>query len=201
MVRIFTEFAEGKSPRKIAIGLSRDGIPTPKGDCNWGHQSLKQARSGILQNELYIGKFVWNRRHNDRNPDTGKISKPAASPDDLIVTDVPHMRIIDQRLWDKTREILEARSPTRPAGHVVERTEHLLGGLLQCGACGGHMRIAKKSRAGHQLAICAAADARNACSNSRSYNMETLRLEIINGIEKHLMDPSHPFGTDKKLPH
>jgi site-specific DNA recombinase len=188
VIRIFNETAEGRSPRNIAIDLSCDGIPSPSGDSNWNHQTLTQARSGILRNELYIGRLVWNKRTNDRNPDTGKITKPAASPDDVIVTDVPHMRIIDQGLWDRAQEAIKARAPTHPGARVVPRTDHILAGLLRCCACGSHMRVARKTRAGHQMAMCAAADARNACDHRRSYDMERLLADIINGMETRLMD-------------
>ena len=38
--RIFREFASGKSPKAIAVGLNRDGIPGPL-DRAWGDSSIR----------------------------------------------------------------------------------------------------------------------------------------------------------------
>jgi hypothetical protein len=45
--RIFQEFAAGRSPRQIAIGLNRDGIPAPGGQ-GWS-QSTSRTRHGDSQ--------------------------------------------------------------------------------------------------------------------------------------------------------
>jgi hypothetical protein len=61
--RIFMEFASGKSPRRIAIDLNREGIPGPAG-AKWGPSTINgnAARgTGILNNEFYVGRYVWNR--------------------------------------------------------------------------------------------------------------------------------------------
>jgi hypothetical protein len=52
-------------------------------------------RARILKNELYIGRLVWNRQRYVKEPETGKRLariNPAAA---WIVTDVPHLRILD----------------------------------------------------------------------------------------------------------
>ncbi|PSL13475.1 recombinase family protein, partial [Shimia abyssi] len=62
------------SPRAIAFGLNRDGIPGPRGK-TWGASTLHgnvQRGTGILNNELYIGRLVWNRLRYIKDPDTGK---------------------------------------------------------------------------------------------------------------------------------
>jgi len=63
--RIFTGYDRGLSARSIAIGLNRDGIAAPrsggKGSGTWSFSTISGnwARgTGILNNELYIGKLV-----------------------------------------------------------------------------------------------------------------------------------------------
>ncbi len=35
-------------------------------------QREREARHGLLNNELYVGRLVWNRQRFVKNPDTGK---------------------------------------------------------------------------------------------------------------------------------
>ena len=60
--RIFRDYDVGKSPKQIAFELNAEGIAGPAGreklDASLG--SPKRG-NGILNNELYIGRIVWNR--------------------------------------------------------------------------------------------------------------------------------------------
>ena len=60
--RIFADFAAGKSPRRIAAELNREGILGPGGR-PWGDTTIRGHAlrgTGILRNELYVGRLVWN---------------------------------------------------------------------------------------------------------------------------------------------
>jgi DNA invertase Pin-like site-specific DNA recombinase len=64
VVRIFREYAEGVSPQAIAKRLNAERVPGPGGR-TWGPSTLHgHARrgTGILNNELYVGRLVWNRQ-------------------------------------------------------------------------------------------------------------------------------------------
>lgn len=53
----------GKTPREIAAGLNADGIKPPRGK-NWNASTINgnAARGhGMLINELYAGRIVWNK--------------------------------------------------------------------------------------------------------------------------------------------
>lgn len=72
--RIFTEYAAGRSPRAIAHDLNAEDVPGPGGD-NWSPSTINGNRergTGILNNELYIGKLTRNRARYIKNPETGK---------------------------------------------------------------------------------------------------------------------------------
>jgi len=72
--RIFRDFITGKSAKKIAFELNKAGIEAPTGG-HWGASTINgNARrgTGILNNELYIGRLVWNRQRFIKDPDTGK---------------------------------------------------------------------------------------------------------------------------------
>ncbi|MDU1693337.1 MAG: recombinase family protein, partial [Bradyrhizobium sp.] len=103
--RIFRAFAAGKSPKAIAVELNKDGIPGPLGRA-WGDTSIRghvSRGTGILNNELYAGVLVWNRQRFVKDPATGKrVSRP--NPESQwIRTEVPHLRIVDDELWQAAR--------------------------------------------------------------------------------------------------
>jgi site-specific DNA recombinase len=66
VVRIFTEYVNGESPRQIADGLSLDKIPSPSGAERWNFQSIVggEKKRGLIHNRLYIGEYVKNRFTN-----------------------------------------------------------------------------------------------------------------------------------------
>jgi site-specific DNA recombinase len=61
--RIFRDYASGLSPKAIAKRLNEEGCPGPAG-AHWNPSTVhgNPARgTGILNNELYVGRLVWNR--------------------------------------------------------------------------------------------------------------------------------------------
>ena len=105
VLRIFTEFATGISPRQIAIDLNEQNIPGPNG-AEWGPSTINgnAARgTGILNNELYMGRLVWNRLHYLNNPETGRRVSRLNDPRALVVHEVPELRIVPQDLWDRVK--------------------------------------------------------------------------------------------------
>ncbi len=74
ITRIFNAYAEGQSPRAIASNLNKESIHAPSGK-DWGASTIhgnRQRGTGILNNDLYIGRLVWNRQRYLKDPDTGK---------------------------------------------------------------------------------------------------------------------------------
>jgi site-specific DNA recombinase len=103
--RIFSEFAHGASPKTIARRLNDDKIPGPRSTL-WRDTAIRGHRSrgtGILNNDLYVGRLVWKRQCCAKDPFTGKrVSRP--NPEDAWITkDVPELRIIDDALWSRVR--------------------------------------------------------------------------------------------------
>ena len=72
--RIFREFIADVSPKQIAKNLNREGVAGPFGGA-WSPSTIygnAKRGTGILNNELYVGRLVWNRLRYVKNPDTGK---------------------------------------------------------------------------------------------------------------------------------
>ena len=71
---VFDEYEQGISPKEIAKRLNRERIPGPNGS-QWGPSTIHGhvgRGTGILNNELYVGRLVWNRQRYVKDPDTGK---------------------------------------------------------------------------------------------------------------------------------
>jgi hypothetical protein len=56
---------------------------------------LPKRGNGILSNELYIGRIVWNRQRFIKDAETGKRVSRLNPRDEWVVQEVPELRIID----------------------------------------------------------------------------------------------------------
>jgi site-specific DNA recombinase len=191
--RIFAEYANGSSPRKIAAAFTREAIPAPSGGTEWNYQSLVSGggkkHGGILGNRLYIGELIWNQNRTVKNPDTGSETKRARPKAEHITAAVPHLRIIDQELWDKAQAVRTSRSAAcRGRRPVLARSTHLLSGLLRCGVCNGHITNSKVSN-GRTYVMCSAALQRSACSHRKHYMLAKVQRVVIDGMRERLTDP------------
>ncbi|MGY3107995.1 MULTISPECIES: recombinase family protein [unclassified Bradyrhizobium] len=207
VLRIFTEYAAGRSTRTIAADLTREGVPSPgatrhknKADrTTWNHQCITGGRHGrgIIGNDLYIGEIHWNVRSTILNPETQKKQKRRNPEERHIIVKKPELRIVPQVLWNRAQEVRSARAvsmfgPTgkpRRRAVIPRNNEHPLAGVLRCGVCNGHMRIAQSSRNGAPRAACASAHQRGTCEHTRSFDMDVLLEDASNKIQLKLLSP------------
>ncbi|MCR9196216.1 MAG: recombinase family protein, partial [Hyphomonas sp.] len=186
--RIFCEYATGRSPRDIAKQLNKDGVRGPSGK-GWGPSTIhgnRQRGTGILNNELYIGRLVWNRLRYIKDPDTGKRVSRLNAEDEWIVHDVPELRLIDQDLWDRVKARQGEQSVATfgkdgPGYWDRRRPRYLFSGLMKCGECGGGIVNLNAERAG-----CANARNKGTCTNKRTMRRKTLEATILDGLKNHL---------------
>jgi DNA invertase Pin-like site-specific DNA recombinase len=207
IIRIFSEYASGRSTREIAADLTEEGVPSPGasrhkdkgGRTVWNHQCITGGRygRGIIGNELYIGRISWNLRSTVINPETQKKQK-RRNPEELhTVVERPELRIVPQELWDTAQKVRASRamhmfgSTGKPQRRPVipRNNEHPLAGVLRCGVCNGHMRIAQSSRNGAPRSACANAHQRSTCDHNRSFDMDVLLTDIAQKLETILLSP------------
>ncbi|PWB83012.1 MAG: resolvase, partial [Methylocystaceae bacterium] len=189
--RIFTDYLAGKSSRTIAFQLNSEGVPGPQG-ADWGpttiHGNPKRG-VGVLNNELYIGRLVWNRLRYLKDPDTGKRVSRLNPESEWIVQDVPELRIVDQELWElvKARQQTLAYEAPEPGENTLNerrRPKHLFSGLVKCGCCGGGYVMISK-----ELLGCATARNKGTCQNRTNIRRDDLETSVLNGLRTHLMEP------------
>ena len=190
--RIFTEFANGQSPRAIAKQLNTQGIAGPDGR-PWGDTTIRgqaQRGTGLLNNALYVGRLEWNRCSYVKDPRTGKRVARPNPREKWEVTEVPHLRIVDDALWQrvKARQNMLRFEIGRDAGgnalNRVHRRHFLLSGLLVCGTCGGGYTIVGRDRYG-----CAAHRSKGTCANALLIGRQELEDRVLSGLKERLMTP------------
>ena len=197
--RIFQSFTEGLSPIAIAKALNAEAIPGPGGR-PWQDTTIRghaERATGILRNELYVGRLVWNRMRFVKDPATGKRISRMNDASAWVTEDVPQLRIIDQDLWNSVqrrlagiREARGANDPDRPKYWESRRAQHLLTGKMFCASCGGAL-----SAVGRDYLACGGARKRGTCSNSASIRRSQLEAAVIEALRANLMDPDdvHDF--------
>jgi hypothetical protein len=102
--RIFRAFADGQSPKTIAKQLNAEGVAGPDGPW-WPNTIAGQPKrgTGILNNELYVGRIVWNRLRYLKDPETGK-RRSRLNPSHVWVTvEAPQLRIVDDESWQAVK--------------------------------------------------------------------------------------------------
>ncbi|MCK1699926.1 recombinase family protein [Bradyrhizobium sp. 146] len=189
--RIFADYLAGKSSRTIAFELNRNGQPGPQG-AEWGPSTIHgnpKRGVGILNNELYVGRLVWNRLRYLKDPDTGKRVSRLNPESEWVIQEVPELRIVDQEMWDavKTRQQTLAYEPSAPGENKLNdrrRPRYLFAGLVKCGCCGsGYTMISK------DLLGCATARNKGTCKNRLNIRRDLLEASVLSGLRTHLMEP------------
>lgn len=182
--RIFERYVAGDTPRDIAFALNAESIAPPRGRV-WAASTINgntKRGHGILQNEIYTGRLVWNRVRMIRDPDTGRrVSRPNPESE-WMRADAPHLRIVDEETFSAAKARKAARGGTHRPGRKAKR---LLSGLLKCGECGGGMAL-KDARHGRRRIVCTTAKEAGTCANRRAFYIDTIERSVIGGLREQL---------------
>ena len=197
--RIFREFAAGVGPRTIARTLNEEGVPGPAGKL-WSDTTIRghvKRGTGLVNNELYIGRLIWNRLRYIKDPSTGKRVSRLNPESEWIIKDVPELRIVNDELWHSVRvrqgEIAEKFANVTEAVRKhhkknrlngTRRPKSLLSGLVFCGCCGGPYSLRGADRF-----ACSNHISKGACSNSRTIPREELEARALSGLKDRMMAP------------
>jgi DNA invertase Pin-like site-specific DNA recombinase len=188
--RIFQDYAKGISPKKIAEALNVEGIPGPQGG-EWGASTIhgnRERGTGIINNEAYIGRQIWNRLRYVKDPQTGKRVSRLNPEAEWVITEVPELRIIDDALWEKVRTRQGALKSKETGVPVWDRRRPrtLFSGLMECGCCGSGFSKVQKDAFG-----CSAArnKGKAICTNMVTIKQKDLEARVLDALAHHLMDP------------
>ena len=140
--RIYKEFLEGKSERKIAHDLTSEGIDTPEGQKNWAFDTIKR----ILNSEKYNGDYLYQKYYSTLTVDKRIKKNNGEKP--MFLVEGHHRPIIEQELWDQVQEKIMNR---KNKSNKTKKTANAKAGgkneafnkRLKCGKCGSTVTYAK----------------------------------------------------------
>jgi site-specific DNA recombinase len=185
--RMFREFVAGVSPKQIAKNLNREGVPGPFGG-SWSPSTIygnAKRGTGILNNELYVGRLVWNRLRYVKNPDTGKRVSRLNPASEWMLKDVPGLRIVPDEIWTaaKARQ-KHTRHTMKTAGAIgaAKRPQYLFSGLTKCGICGAGFIMSGKNRLG-----CFGARDQGRCDNYLTIRRDEIETRVLTALQQKLL--------------
>lgn len=185
--RIFKEYAfENRSPKAIAAQLNEEGVPCPSGKA-WGQSTINGNRkrgTGILNNELYIGRLVWNRQRYIKDPATGKRVTRMNPEHEWVIQDVPELAILDIHFWDAAKARQRDLDRLGPKLWQANRPKYLLSGLLKCGCCHGGF---SKINSTHYGCSTYKNKGKAVCDNALTIRRDKLEGLVLNAIQNRLM--------------
>jgi hypothetical protein len=170
--------------RACRVPVVRSGATPPSA-------GIAREAQGILNNELYVGRLVWNRQRFIKDPRTGKRVSRHNPQEAWVVEDVPDLRIIDEGLWArvKARQAAIDASPKVQALKVNRfwehrRPIHLLTGLVTCACCGGSF-----ISAGSDYLACGNSRKLGTCEQRRAIRRSVLEEFVLDLVRERLMQP------------
>lgn len=148
-----------------------------------------------MNNELYIGRLIWDRLNYATNPDTQKRQSRLNPASGLVNEAAPHLQIVDDALWQRVKTRQAAiREDMNPAGvktrkarpENARRPGYLFSGLLKCDCCGSSYTLINKTRYG-------CSGARNKgkaiCTNRVTILREMVEERVLTGLRDSLLHP------------
>jgi site-specific DNA recombinase len=192
--QIFRLYAAGMSPLAIAVKLNSLGHIAPKGG-PWTHGTIfgqRRKGTGVLNNELYIGRLVWGRTRTTRRIDSGGKIILGNPPEKWIVKQVPHLRIVSDDIWQrvKARQTLVCRPWLGQSLKFrrIRNMKYLFSRLLKCGKCGANMVQIQVE----QYACAAHSNQRSwLCSNKTRINFHAFKDKLLDAIRDKAFNPAN----------
>lgn len=193
VLRIFQEFAAGKSQSHIVRELNAEGVPgrfrSAKG---WSPATVYR----ILQNTKYDGRWAWNMSETRRDPKTGRRRQFPKPESEWIIKEDESLRIVPTELWKQVQERLKEVRKTWPGGkgkrgfqgqqggRTKQYPTHLLSGGMVCGSCGAAIAQVSGKSGGYYGCLAAS---KSACDN-RMLVRRTLAERIILAAVRDQLD-------------
>ncbi len=188
VAHIHKRYAAGASLRDIVCELNAAGEPSPRGS-SWAVSALYGSPAkgtGILNNELYAGRYIWNRSRWIKDPRTGKRRRVERPRQEWKVIEREDLRIVPADIWQAVRRRMGMPRIQGGTNGRGAKPTTLLGGLLRCGICGGAVVAVNKYEYG-----CAAHKDRgpSVCPGIRT-KRDTTDRRILSTIHDELLSPA-----------
>lgn len=98
---------------------------------------------------------------------------------------MPHLKIVDDALWQAAKARQASTRSTMKAGIVrARRPKYLFSGLTQCASCGGGFVLSS-----HDLLTCFNARSRGTCANRRSIKRDEVEARALRAMRELFFEP------------
>lgn len=129
------------SCRAIAHELNRRAIASPRGKswCVSGIYGSPKKGSGVLNNVLYNGRYIWNRSQWIKDPDTKMRQRVDRPQSEWHEHKVPELRLVDNELWKRVRTRMDVGRDANGTKAQHWPPSALVSGLIRCPNCEGSL--------------------------------------------------------------
>ena len=195
VVRIFTQYKNGNSVRSIVKALIAECVPGHKNqNTKWASSTVSQ----VLDNEKYIGKWVWNKTESRRGPKSGRRRRFSKPESEWIVNHDETLRIIPQQLWDEVQARRESSNKawlgeagkkgfsSNQKSRSAHNPAHLLSGSMKCSSCGSTITQVSGKSGGYYGCLRAQ---KGACSNKVIVRRTLTEKIILEEVSQRLSSP------------
>ena len=205
VLRVFELYRDGNSINQIVKILNQEGVPTRNNlsKC-WSLATIGR----MLDNEKYIGKWVWNKTESRRDPRTGRPKKFDKPESEWIVQIDENLRIVPQDLWDNVRTRRMERKKSWPGGRGKRGFENkkgnvekhfpkeLFSGAMSCKKCGSTIGKVSGKNGGYFGCL---GTKRGICDNKVKVRRTVLESIILREVKKLLATPENVLSVLKDV--
>ncbi len=197
VLRIFKAYADGLSLTRIVCTLNEEQVPgrmrSAKG---WSPATV----SRLLDNEKYVGRWVWNKTESRRDPRTGRRRRFNKAESEWVVQEDQSLRIVPEALWEQVRARRQEVRRSWPGGkgrRGFSREQrgreqhfptHLLSGSMVCGRCGATIAQVSGKAGGYYGCLGAA---KGACENKALVRRKLAETVILKAVREQLDQAEH----------
>ena len=154
IVEAFKMVASGRPPWVVAEWLNECGLPKT---ANWQRPEWTERNVvAVIRNRIYVGLGVFRTTVAKRVRATGKSRQVKNAPEEILVKELPHLRIVPDSLHRRANEAIESRARSSVSGR-----EHVLYGIprdsrgplsriIFCDICRRPMHVSGRNEGGYQ---------------------------------------------------
>ena len=187
--RIYQEFLDGKTPGKIAQGLTDDEILTVSGKYTWRESTVRS----ILKNEKYIGDALLQKEYTADYLTKKRVHNTGILPQYYVEDD--HEAIISREEYQRVQEEFRRRSRDRYESQKEdESVVYAFTNRIRCSCCGDTYRRVKANGTNKNTTWRCKTHMRKASScNNRILQEKVLQEAVLQALKiLNQQDPTIP---------
>ena len=190
--RIYREYLEGYSTKKIAQHLEKDGILTGAGKTKWYESSVNK----ILRNEKYMGDALLQKTYTTDFLTKTRVKNSGIVPQYYVENS--HEPIIPRDLFMQVQEEMVRRANLRGRKGGKKRvysSKYALSSIVYCGHCGDIYRRVHWNNRGYKSIVwrCVSRlEEKGSECTAPTINEETLQTAVVKAINE-LLANKEPF--------